>query len=54
MAFFTEQEKFLGRTKSTNYLKKMYEESEKRLQDACRTGKIHNIEKSMKYHHKWE
>lgn len=54
MAFFTEEEKFLGRTKSTNYLKKMYEQSEKRLQAACKTGKIRNIEKSMKYHHKWE
>lgn len=52
--FFTAEEKRLAKTTSRSVLKSKYEQSEKSLQTACRTGKIANIRRAMAKHHTLE
>lgn len=52
--FFTSEEKRLAKTTNRRELKAKYEQSEKSLQSACRTGKIANIRRAMAKHHTYE
>lgn len=52
--FFKNEEKQLAKRHSKSYLKDKYVKSEMRLNRACKTGKLGNIKKAMKTHHKYE
>ncbi|MGN0819029.1 MAG: hypothetical protein ACI4M6_01355 [Christensenellaceae bacterium] len=52
--FFSNEEKKIAKTTPDFVLKNKYEESEKLLKKACKTGKIKNIKRAMKEHHKYE
>ena len=52
--FFTADEKRLAKTMSRSELRAKYEQSEKSLQTACKTGKIANIRRAMAKHHTLE
>lgn len=54
MAFFRAEEKRLARRYTKQYLKKGYERTEKGLINACKTGKVKNVEYAMKKHRKYE
>ena len=53
-AFFSDREKIVAKKTPRHILKNKYERSEKYLKNACKTGKINNIKKAMKYHHMYE
>ena len=48
MSFFSQEEKTLSYKYSKRSLKRKYEDTEKRLKNACKSGNIKNIEKAMK------
>lgn len=52
--FFSAEEKRLAKTTSRSELKAKYEQTEKGLQKACKTGNISNVKRAMAKHHTYE
>lgn len=53
-SFFSKKEKEMARRTPRPVLKERYEQSERRLEKACRTGKIANVKRAMASHHTLE
>ena len=52
--FFSSKEKYIAKVTPRPVLQRKYEKSERRLQDACRTGKVKNVKDAMAVHHTYE